>query len=51
MGNFVTFGEALVRMSPPGHQRLGQPGNYFEIGPAGAELNVACALALWNDSA
>ena len=35
MGNFVTFGEALVRMSPPGHQRLGQPGNYFEIGPAG----------------
>lgn len=50
MGNFVTFGEALVRMSPPGHQRLEQPGNYFEIGPAGAELNVACALALWNNN-
>ena len=49
MGTFVTFGEALLRLSPPGHHRLGQPSSYFELGPAGAELNVACALATWNN--
>ena len=49
MGTFVTFGEALLRLSPPGHHRLGQPGSHFELGPAGAELNVACALSTWNN--
>ena len=50
MKTFVTFGEALLRLSPPGHHRLGQPGSQFEIGPAGAELNVACALSTWNNN-
>ena len=49
MGTFVMFGEALLRLSPPGHKRLGHPGDYFEMGPAGAELNVACSLALLGD--
>ncbi len=50
MGGFVTFGEAMLRMSPPGHKRLSEPGDHFEIGPAGAELNVSCALALWKNN-
>ena len=49
MANFVTFGEALLRLSPPNHQRLARPAGHYKIGPAGAELNVACALANWNN--
>jgi 2-dehydro-3-deoxygluconokinase len=40
----VTFGEAMIRLTPPGNQRLEQAGA-FDLWIAGAELNVAVALA------
>jgi 2-dehydro-3-deoxygluconokinase len=43
-GRVVTFGEAMIRLSPPGLQRLEQA-NVFDLWIAGAELNVAVALA------
>lgn len=47
MGTFVTFGEAMLRMSPVGQKRLRQTmGGQLEVGPAGAELNVAASLSL-----
>ncbi len=42
--DFLTLGETLLRMSPPGMQRLDQA-RQFEIGIGGSELNVACVLA------
>jgi len=42
--DFVTLGETLLRLSPPGMQRLDQARN-FEVGIGGSELNVACMLA------
>src|ERR1700683_5083405 len=42
--DFLTLGETLVRLSPPGAQRLDQA-RLFEIGVGGSELNVACLLA------
>jgi 2-dehydro-3-deoxygluconokinase len=42
--DLVTLGETLLRMSPPGMQRLDQARN-FELGIGGSELNVACLLA------
>ena len=41
---FVTFGEAMLRLSPPGRRRLEQA-HMLEVWPAGAELNVAIGLA------
>lgn len=40
----VTLGETLLRLSPPGMQRLDQA-RMFEVGVGGSELNVACVLA------
>ncbi len=40
----VTFGEAMVRLSPPGFQRIEQTGS-FEARIGGAELNVAVGAA------
>ena len=40
----VTFGEAMLRLSPPGRRRLEQA-DVLEVWPAGAELNVAVGLA------
>jgi 2-dehydro-3-deoxygluconokinase len=40
----VTFGEAMLRLSPPGRLRLEQA-RALELWPAGAELNVAVGLA------
>jgi 2-dehydro-3-deoxygluconokinase len=40
----VTFGEAMLRLSPPGRMRLEQA-RTLEVWPAGAELNVAIGLA------
>lgn len=40
----VTFGEAMVRLTPPGFQRLEQTRS-FEAYVGGAELNVAVAAA------
>src|SRR5260370_3818659 len=42
--DFLTLGETLLRLSPPGLQRLDQARN-FEVGVGGSELNVACLLA------
>jgi 2-dehydro-3-deoxygluconokinase len=43
-GTIVTFGEAMIRLTPPGMQRLEQA-SVFDLWIAGAELNVAVALA------
>ena len=40
----VTFGEAMLRLTVPGHGRL-QEVDAFRVDVAGAELNVAAALA------
>ena len=44
MARVVTFGEAMLRLSPPCRQRLEQA-RELEVWPAGAELNVAIGLA------
>jgi 2-dehydro-3-deoxygluconokinase len=41
--DFLTLGETLIRLSPPGMQRLDQA-KLFEVGIGGSELNVACLL-------
>jgi 2-dehydro-3-deoxygluconokinase len=40
----VTFGEIMMRLSAPGHERL-QQARRFEVSFAGAEANVAASLA------
>jgi 2-dehydro-3-deoxygluconokinase len=47
MASFVTFGEIMARLSPPGFLRLAQmlPGS-LDVIFAGAEANVAASLAL-----
>ena len=42
--DFLTLGETLIRLSPPGVQRLDQA-HLFEVGIGGSELNAACLLA------
>lgn len=42
--DLLTVGETLLRLSPPGEQRLDQA-RLFEIGVGGSELNVGCVLA------
>src|SRR5437870_7198860 len=42
--DLVTLGETLLRLSPPGHQRLDEA-RLFEIGVGGSELSVGCLLA------
>src|SRR5881227_897004 len=42
--DLLTCGETLLRLSPPGLQRLDQA-RAFEVGIGGSELNVACLLA------
>jgi len=42
--DFLTLGETLLRLSPPGVQRLDQT-RTFDVGIGGSELNVACLLA------
>src|SRR5438270_1199826 len=41
--DLLTLGETLLRLSPPGLQRLDQA-RLFEIGVGGSELNVGCLL-------
>ncbi|MBM4339204.1 MAG: sugar kinase [Deltaproteobacteria bacterium] len=43
MYDVVTFGEAMVRLSPPNYQRLEQTKS-FDVNPGGAELNVAVGV-------
>jgi 2-dehydro-3-deoxygluconokinase len=40
----VTFGEAMIRLSPPGHQRLEQVIS-LDVAVGGAELSVAAGIA------
>jgi 2-dehydro-3-deoxygluconokinase len=42
--DLLTLGETLLRLSPPGAQRLDQA-RLFEIAVGGSELNVGCLLA------
>lgn len=44
MPEVVLFGEAMLRFSPPGRQRLEQAST-LDVWPAGAELNTAVGLA------
>jgi 2-dehydro-3-deoxygluconokinase len=44
MGRFVSFGEVMLRLSPPGRELLMQTPR-FDVWVAGAEANVATALA------
>ena len=44
MPDVVTFGEIMLRLTPPGHQRLAQT-PHFEITFGGAEANVAVMIA------
>jgi len=43
----VTFGETMMRLSPPGHQRFTQARS-FDITYGGGEANVAVSLALFG---
>src|SRR5258705_4617595 len=42
--DLLTCGETLLRLSPPGMQRLDQA-RLFEVGIRGSQLNVGCVLA------
>jgi 2-dehydro-3-deoxygluconokinase len=44
MYDIVTFGESMIRLTPPNFQRLEQA-HEFEVGISGAELNTATGLA------
>jgi 2-dehydro-3-deoxygluconokinase len=44
MYDIVTFGETMIRLTPPNFQRLEQA-HGFEVGVSGAELNTATGLA------
>ncbi|MFU0799379.1 MAG: sugar kinase [Xylanivirga thermophila] len=49
-GNIVTFGEIMLRLTPPGYQRLEQA-RTLEMQFGGAEANVAASLARWGENA
>lgn len=46
-GSVVTFGETLIRLSPPDHLRLRQT-QTLDLFYGGAEANVAVSLANWD---
>ena len=50
MSSVVTFGEIMLRLTTPGHQRFSQA-THFEITPGGAEANVAVLIARLGGSA
>lgn len=50
MKRVLTFGEMLLRLKPPAHERILQAGS-FEAAYGGAEANVAVSLALLGDDA
>jgi 2-dehydro-3-deoxygluconokinase len=43
-GTVVTFGETMLRLSPPGYERLARATS-LDVHVGGTESNVACALA------
>ena len=44
MSDVITFGETMIRLSPPNYRRLEQA-NLLEVNIGGTELNVATALS------
>ena len=44
MSEVITFGETMVRLSPPNYRRLEQT-NLLDVNIGGAEWNVACDLS------
>lgn len=44
MADFITFGETMIRLSTPGHERM-EMAQTLDLHPGGAESNVATALA------
>ena len=44
MSRIVTFGEIMLRLSTPQHQRFAQA-SHFEVHPGGAEANAAVTIA------
>jgi 2-dehydro-3-deoxygluconokinase len=50
MSKLVTFGEVMMRLTPPGKKKILQT-DTFDITYGGAEANVSCALAHWGHSA
>lgn len=46
MAKIVTFGEIMLRLSPPGYQRFVQAES-FDVIYGGGEANVAISLANW----
>lgn len=50
MASVVTFGEIMMRLTAPGHQRFGQT-DHLRITYGGGEANVAAALAQMGVSA
>ncbi len=47
MAEVVTFGEIMMRLSPPGKKKLDQA-DHLEILYSGAEANVSAALSRWG---
>lgn len=50
MGKIVTFGELMLRLSSPGHQRLADA-NQFDVCYGGGEANVAVSLSHYGHDA
>lgn len=50
MSRVVTFGEIMLRLNAPGHERFNQA-THFEAAYGGAEANVAVTLAQLGESA
>jgi 2-dehydro-3-deoxygluconokinase len=50
MPDVVTFGEVMMRLSPPGKKKILQT-DQLDILYSGAEANVSCALTQWGLSA
>ena len=50
MPDLVTFGEIMLRLTTPGHERFTQA-THFAITPGGAEANVAVLFAQFGGSA
>ncbi|MBU1077659.1 MAG: sugar kinase [Spirochaetes bacterium] len=49
MADVITFGEAMIRLTPPGFQKIEQS-DKLKINAGGAELNVAVALSRLGSS-
>ena len=50
MARVVAFGEIMMRLATPGHERFGQA-NRFDVTYAGGEANVAVSLAAFGHEA